>query len=485
MRTFPDLIDDFKDRFPPAWVYSLYATFKHHYQVAREAWKQENEKEKTDKNRDELAFLPASLEIMETPAHPLGRTVALTIVAFFCLAITWAVFGTIDIIATTTGKIVPTERTKTLQPLESGIVRAIHVQDGQMVKQGDILVELDPTDTQAEWERLDQEYINAQLTTARLNALLQEDPKQAYKAPLEATDHQAQMHYTHMISEWQKHKAEVATIRAEVAQRKAELATVRADINRLTKILPKINQRVKARRSLVEKGISSKTDFLELEQELAEYEGQLAVQRAKVIEAEATLGASKSRLETTQAEFRRTVLSELVEAEQKANSLQQERIKAAERARQQTLSAPVDGKVQQLAIHTVGGVVTPAQELLSIVPADSGLEIEVKVLNKDIGFVHEDQDVEIKVDSFPFTKYGTIEGKLLSLSRDSIEDEKQGLVYPARISMAKTEIQSGDKMVDLTPGMSVTVEIKTGKRKLIEYLLAPLQEYRDESLRER
>ncbi len=147
--------------------------------------------------------------------------------------------------------------------------------------------------------------------------------------------------------------------------------------------------------------------------------------------------------------------------------------------------APVSGKIQQLAIHTVGGVVTPAQELLSIVPADSGLEIEVKVLNKDIGFVHEKQDVEIKVDSFPFTKYGTIEGDVLSLSRDSIEDEQQGLVYPARISMSKTEIQSGDKMVDLTPGMSVTVEIKTGKRKLIEYLLAPLQEYQDESLRER
>ncbi|WP_417822301.1 HlyD family efflux transporter periplasmic adaptor subunit, partial [Terasakiella sp.] len=110
--------------------------------------------------------------------------------------------------------------------------------------------------------------------------------------------------------------------------------------------------------------------------------------------------------------------------------------------------APVSGKIQQLAIHTVGGVVTPAQELLSIVPADSGLEIEVKVLNKDIGFVHEKQDVEIKVDSFPFTKYGTIEGDVLSLSRDSIEDEQQGLVYPARISMSKTEIQSGDKMVD-------------------------------------
>jgi hemolysin D len=224
---------------------------------------------------------------------------------------------------------------------------------------------------------------------------------------------------------------------------------------------------------------------LELEQELVEYEGQLAVQRAKVIEAEATLEAAKSRLQTTHVEFRRTILSELVEAEQQTNSLEQELIKAKEKARHQKLIAPVSGKVQELAIHTIGGVVTPAQELLSIVPADSGLEIEVKVQNKDIGFVHEEQEVEIKIDSFPFTKYGTIHGTVLSLSRDSIEDEQQGLVYPARISMNRTDIQSGDKMIELTPGMSVTVEIKTGKRQLIQYLLAPLQEYQDESLRER
>lgn len=469
----------------PHWMLSLYAGLKHHATVARAAWRQENEKEKIKKDKHELAFLPASLEIMETPAHPLGRAVALTIVAFFCLAVIWAVFGSIDIIATATGKIVPTERTKTLQPLESGIVRAIHIHDGQIVEKGEVLVELDPTDTQADLDRLDKEYLNARLNVARLSALLENDPKTAYKAPVEASEHQARMHYTHMLSQWEKQRAEKETIKAEVAQRNAELATVRAEITRLKTVLPKIRQRVSARQGLVKKGIASKTEFLELEQELAEYEGQLAVQRAKVIEAEATLVAAKSRLQTATADFQRTVLSELVDAEQQANSLEQERIKAKERTRHQTLIAPVSGKVQQLAIHTVGGVVTPAQELLSIVPADSGLEIEVKVLNKDIGFVHEEQDVEIKVDSFPFTKYGTIEGGVLSLSRDSIEDEQQGLVYPARISMSKTEIQSGDKMVDLTPGMSVTVEIKTGKRKLIEYLLAPLQEYQDESLRER
>lgn len=485
MKTLPDLRERLAERFIPNWCYSLFSIFQHHGEVVKEVWKQENERKNVEKDASELEFLPASLEIMETPAHPLGRAVALTIVAFFCLAITWAVMGSIDIIATATGKIVPTERTKTVQPFESGIVRAIHIRDGQLVNAGDILIELDPTDTRADLERLNQEYINEQLNVARLRALLEEDPKQAYHAPEEADERMVEMHFTHMLSQWQKQRAETEMIKAEVSQRSAELETVRAEIERINKILPKVRQRVEARKGLVNRGIASKTEFLELEQELAEYEGQLSVQQAKVIEAKATLQAAESRLLSGTAEFRRTILSELVEAEQKANSLKQERIKAFERANHQKLRAPVSGKVQELAIHTIGGVVTPAQELLSIVPAESGLEIEVQVQNKDIGFVHEEQEVEIKVDSFPFTKYGTIEGGVLSLSRDSIEDEKQGLVYPARISMATTEMQSGDKMVELTPGMSVTVEIKTGKRQLIEYLLAPLQEYRDESLRER
>lgn len=474
-----------KETIVPLWLLSFSASVAHHWSVAREAWKIENDKKKVRRNRHDLAFLPASIEIMETPAHPLGRAVALTIVAFFCIAVTWAIVGTIDIVATATGKIIPTERTKIVQPLGSGIVKAIHIRDGQSVQQGDILIELDATDTQADLERLTKEFGNASLSVSRLKALLADDPLAAFEPPKNLNAHLVDMHKTHLISQWQKHQAEMSAMEADIVQRTAELTTIRVDISRLTSIIPKVRQRVDARRSLVNKGIASKTEFLELEQELVEYEGQLAVQRAKIDETNATLAAAQSRLISAKAEFRRLVLAELVEQEQQVGAIEQELIKAVEKARNQTLRAPVSGKVQELSIHTVGGVVTPAQKLLSIVPANSELEIEVKILNKDIGFVHENQDVEIKIDSFPFTKYGTIAGEVVSLSRDSIEDEQQGLVYPARVSMARTEIQSGDKMIELSPGMSVTVEIKTGKRKLIEYLLAPLQEYQSESLQER
>ena len=207
-----------------------------------------------------------------------------------------------------------------------------------------------------------------------------------------------------------------------------------------------------------------------------------------------------------EAEFRRTRYGELVEAERKVHEFSADLAKAQHRTKLQNLVAPVDGTVQQLAVHTVGGVVTPAQTLLSVVPFDSHLEIEAMVLNRDIGFIHEGQDAEIKVDAFNFSRYGLLHGKVLSISQDAITRDKppdktgaanpgaedatsepkgQELVYAARVSLERAQMQVEDKYVNLAPGMAVTVEIKTGSRRIISYLLSPLIKFKQESLRER
>ncbi|WP_431686977.1 HlyD family type I secretion periplasmic adaptor subunit [Hahella sp. NBU794] len=173
------------------------------------------------------------------------------------------------------------------------------------------------------------------------------------------------------------------------------------------------------------------------------------------------------------------------EADTRAALLQEERIKAEQRSRQTRLTAPIDGTVQQLAVHTVGGVVTPAQELMLIVPEHSEMEVEALVLNKDIGFVQEGQSAEVKVDTFNFTKYGIIDAELVDLSDDAIQDENLGLVYKARLKLKQDGLTVENKYVRLSPGMSVTSEIKTGQRRLIEYFLSPLLRYKQESLGER
>jgi hemolysin D len=206
------------------------------------------------------------------------------------------------------------------------------------------------------------------------------------------------------------------------------------------------------------------------------------------------------------AEFRRTLFDELAKAEQKAASVSQDLIRAEQRTRLQTLTSPVDGVVQQLAVHTVGGVVTPAQSLLAVVPAESRLEIEAMISNRDIGFVQAGQEAEIKVDTFNFTRYGLIHGRVTSVSQDAITRERpiekpgdrtpgaeaassepkgQELQYAARVSLDRTAMQVGDKLINLTPGMAVMVEIKTGTRTVLSYLLSPIMRYKQESLRER
>jgi hemolysin D len=238
---------------------------------------------------------------------------------------------------------------------------------------------------------------------------------------------------------------------------------------------------------------------------LVEQQEEFNVQNSHLHETEAAIAAIRETRGQALAEYRHTISDDLAKAEQKANGLAQDLIKAEQKTRLQLLTAPVDGVVQQLAIHTVGGVVTPAQPLLVVVPSDSRLEIEALVSNSDIGFVHAGQQAEIKVDTFNFTRYGLLHGEVLSVSQDAVirdrsqdragdrapgtaetsEPKGQELNYSARISLDRTQMQIDDRMVNLSPGMAVTVEIKTGSRNVLSYLLSPLRRYRQETLRER
>jgi hemolysin D len=243
------------------------------------------------------------------------------------------------------------------------------------------------------------------------------------------------------------------------------------------------------------------------QQNLVEHQQELQVQRGRLAEAEAGVAALREQRNQAEAEYKRKNLDDLAQAQQKASSLEEQLVQASEKYRLQTLPAPVDGTVQQLAVHTEGGVVTPAQALLVVVPADSHLEIEAMVSNRDIGFVHEGQETAVKIDTFNFTKYGLLHGKVQTVSQDAIARDKpagasgnkqqpgteddtsepkgQELVYAARVALDQTQMQIDDKLVNLAPGMAVTVEIKTGSRRVIEYLLSPLFRYKQEALRER
>jgi len=274
---------------------------------------------------------------------------------------------------------------------------------------------------------------------------------------------------------------------------------VAANVAKLQATIPLLQERVDTRKYLADKGLASKMVYLSEDQELVGQQQDLAIQQSKMKEAEAALATLSETRQRTKAEFRRTTYDELAKAQQKATGIAQDVIKAERRTNLQELTAPVDGVIQQLAVHTVGGVVTPAQPLAVIVPLDSHLEIEATLANDDIGFVHEGQDVEIKVHTFNFTRYGLLHGRVLSVSSDAVSRENaeartrgqetkesdQDLVYVARISLDQRQMKAGDRVVDLGPGMAVTAEVKTGSRRIIGYLLSPIAGYEHDILRER
>jgi hemolysin D len=456
-------------------------------------------------------FLPAALEILETPASPVGRTIAATIILFFVIAIIWAIFGHVDIIATAPGKIVPTGRTKMIQPLETGTISAIHVQDGDHVVAGQTLIELDRTVTQAERKHVLHDLIASRLDVARLSALRENFETLSVPHDLVPPEGASELDLARTRSSMQaqasEQTAKLASLDQQIEQKLAEAQSITATIAKIDASLPLVEEGATVRRKAMEIQYGNRIAYLDAQTRLVEQQNERIVQQRKLLEVAAARQALQQQIAQTKAGYERQVLSDLSDAQKKVDELSQDFVKAERKAAEQILRSPIDGTVQQLVLHTVGGVVTPAQQLMLIVPADSKLEAEAMISNRDIGFVSAGQTAEVKIDTFNFTRYGLLQGKVVSVSQDAIVREKPGarsgaaktggalsdssepdgqeLLYSARIALDGTRMQIEDKLVNLAPGMAVTVEIKTGKRRLIEYLMSPLLRYRQESLRER
>lgn len=453
--------------------------------VLGHAWRHRRDMQPPQRLPHEARFLPATLALQETPVHPAPRIVIGLILLFALLALCWAGFGRIDVVATAGGKIVPDSRSKLIQSIEAGTVQAVHVRDGQVVRAGELVLELDPTLARADVERLRNEMHSLMLDAERSRTLLAALESGALSGPdaiqgagLETGQRLVEGTYAAFVSA-------VAQLDAEIARREAERRATMARAEKLRRTLPIIEQRVRDYRDLLDKRFVSRHHFLELEQTRIEQERELAAQQETLAQIGAAIEEALRHKARIVAETRREWLDRLLVAEERRAVLTQELRKAEARERSFRLDAPVDGIVQQLAVHTLGGVVTPAQPLMVVVPLDSPLEVEAMVANKDIGFVVPGQGVEIKVETFPFTKYGTIEGEILSLSSDAIQHETLGPVFAARVRLARDHLTVDGRQVRLSPGMSVVVEIRIGKRRLFEYFLAPLLQVANESLRER
>ncbi len=453
----------------------------------------------------EHEFLPAALEIQQRPPSPMGRTLLWVIVSGFVLAIGWACVSRVNIVAVARGKLVPAGQVKFIQPLEAGVVRAIRVKEGERVVPEQVLVELDPTVSEADLARLDLELKAARMDRDRLLGLLrradagpvpaasdanESRPPRAPEAPAASsgapTSGEAQaMQKARLETRWRAHAAMLSVLDSTMAGKRAELAQVRAEVKKLERTVPLVTSRTEAVKRLLARGLASRQEWLALEQQRIEHRQSLVGRRAGVVRLRAELRALRQRRRAAAAEFKAKMLADLAHTGRRIQALEKELLKARRRAHLQRLRSPVAGVVQQLAVHTVGGVVTPAQRLMEIVPADGELEVEAQLENRDVGFVHSGQTAQLKLDAFPFTRYGVLSAELTNISSDALKNGSDRLVFGARARLQRSFIRVEGRPVRLMPGMAVTLEVNTGRRRLIEYLLSPLLRHVTEAARER
>lgn len=457
----------------------------------------------------EREFLPPLLEIEESPPSPVKRMVLLTIIGLVAALILWACVGKMSIVATAPGKFIPEGRVKSIQPLESSIVKSIHVKEGQHVNGGDLLLELDPTLSAADMNASADKLGFNKLEQARLAAEL------THKAPQYAGNQPSgKMALEESIrrAREQAYDSKLAAAQAVVEEKTAALAAAEATLQKYQETTGIAEERESSARPLVDTGAIARVDYLQLKEDLAKNRNDYASQQQTVQQARAAVVESQHALEQVHRDRVADIYKDLDERVTNEPELAGGAAKSRELYSLKWLRAPVSGYVQKVDVTTIGQVVTPAQSLVTIVPDGTPLIVEATVTNQDIGYLKVGQPAEVKVDTFPFQKYGTLKGTLEWISPDADErdaasndtdtrsgvtDPKSdknkdqsllnntGYVYKIHVRTVQPQFRVDGQYRQVQAGMTVQTDIITDRRRVIDFFLSPVVKYLDEGLKVR
>lgn len=458
-----------------------------HVRALTDAWGAETRRREQRTDWTDTDFLPAALEVTETPPSPIGRAILWTIVAAAAAALLWACLAKVDTVAVAEGRLVPEGRLRSVEPAEQGVIRAIRVQEGQHVVAGQTLIELDPTVADAEAATARSELSTALLTRARDNALLGYSgghptglapPPDAERTAVEA-EHQL------VASRIDEYRAKSASIAERRAGAVATVAAAQAEIDKLRRTLPLLKEALDLQTDLARQGFGARQKLLQQQQAYVTAEEDLAGQTAKIAEARAQVASIAGDAAEAREEFVGKAAQERADAEgivvTRGNTVRE----ANQKRGLQRLTAPVSGIVQEVTVTNIGEVPEVGKPLITIVPDGEPLVVEALLLNRDAGFVRVGMDAAIKLEAYPFTRYGTLRASVVRVSPDATVDQQRGLVFPIRLRLRETRLDVEGRRALLSPGMAVSAEVVTGQRRLIEYLWSPISRSVHEAARER
>ena len=437
-----------------------------------------------DKDGTETEFLPSILEVTETPPSPVGRLVLWTIVALLVAGALWVFIGEVDEVAVANGRVIPVGNVKIVQSQNKGAIKELMVREGDYVEEGQTLLVLDTTKTQADVDQLKKQVAYYKMTVDRLQAEMNDQPftpPDNKDGDLDQKDINAQM------SLYNSRRAKLAADQeknsAAIAQEVAAIESAQAQKQKYTSLYEVALEKEQRLEMLFQESAVSYFQLLEGRATRVDYQKSAEAMDQEIKKEQARLAEARDNQATTDSAYRQDTMTQLVEAKRQLNAYEEELTKANDTNVQSEIKAPVSGRVNQLSVHTVGGVVSEGQGLMMIVPEDTQLEIEAYADNKDIGFIQRGQDAEVKVETSNFQKFGMVEAKVSEISPDVIDnsqDKKKDGKY--RLTLSIDEDQSD---IDLSPGMNVTAEIKIKKKRIIDFFLDPFRQYKDEALRER
>ncbi|PCD01722.1 secretion protein HylD [Sphingomonas spermidinifaciens] len=454
--------------------------------MIRSAMLAERERERAYRMIREPEFLPAALEVLERPVSPTARVTAWLLIAALLATLAWLVFGRVDVVVSAPGSTSPQGSVKLVQAPDGGIIRRLLVREGDPVRKGQLLIELDPTQARAVVAQSRAELQGAALAYARAQAVVDAltTGRVVFRAPAGVAAEDAAAQRRLVEADLAALRAQTAEFEAARAASSADVAAANAQQRASAAALPKLDEQIAAIRKLTERGYAPRLRLVEMERQRAIEAGNARALAAQAARARAETARAASQLAKTGEGARQSALASLAEARTQLSVRQAEHRRAVEMEAHTRLRAPENGTVQQLAVHTVGGVVEPAKPLMVVVPEDA-LLIEAQLPNRDIAAVRAGSIADVKFDAYPFTRYGSARGRVVSVSKTSVADDKGRSFYIVRIALDSRHLTHDGQQVLLTSGLATTSDIRVGKRRLIDYLLEPVLDLSGTAGRER
>jgi|AntRauTorcE11897_2_1112592.scaffolds.fasta_scaffold06247_2 hemolysin D len=463
-----------------------------------EQWIDRFEQRRARADADALAspYRAGIRSVTEAPLPRASRWLLTALVLLLVALLAWSTFGRIDVTASAQGATVVNSRVKPIQAPVRGAVSEIPVEEGDRVSADEPLLRLDDTAAAAEVRDLEGKLARARGAEARLEALLraddasgfgpQREPAQPKIDPVEGVPETTLARAHRLLeSQWYAYLDGIRELQRQRASREAQRETTRASVDAIKAVLPYLEARVERLETLSGSDAASDQDRDDARQQLVQRRRELQVERSRLKEVNTELALMEQRILVARSEFRQEMSAELSDVVAQVSSLREKLVKARDELRQHVVRSPIDGTVQDLSVHARRAVVSPDDTLMRVVPQDQPVEVEASILNRDIGFAHEGQEVDVKFQAYDFTRYGEVPGVIRKIALTSTEDKDAGRIYRALVELERHSVEVDGETIPLRPGLTATVDIDMGQRRIIEYFLEPLLRYQDEALRER